>query len=266
MASCIRLRLAGSIEPWRSDVSRGSSTRHWKDAQLPVGTRTRRRSASVAPASEFRPGGLGAGEPGHPQVDHLIPAAVLARLWWAADLAGASQGAVGEEQAIPEISRLIENGQYVAAFSLSQQAKQFIPVPSLPSWIGTTNRNFNSHESTRGGCPDEGYGDPEGEWQNLGQSPLENVRLPFDICDGNFARIRNRRRSSGSRACNQLHAGSSRQPSPECESAGQTFSMGKHRSGRTARFSDGHEVTIASSRNLSTAADTRSLNTGKSLS
>jgi serine/threonine protein kinase len=31
------------------------------------------------------------------------------------------------QQAIPEISHLIENGQYVSAFSLSEQAKQYIP-------------------------------------------------------------------------------------------------------------------------------------------
>ena len=85
------------------------------------------------------------------------------------------------QQAIPEISRLIENGQYVSAFYLSEQAKQYIPNDPL---LAKLDRDYSIATSIRTNPPGadvlmKGYGNPESEWQSLGQSPLENIRLPF---------------------------------------------------------------------------------------
>ena len=85
------------------------------------------------------------------------------------------------EQAIPEISRLVENGQYVSAFNLSQQAKQYIPSDPL---LAKLDRSYSVVVSIRTTPPGadvlmKAYADLNGAWQLLGKSPLDNVRLPF---------------------------------------------------------------------------------------
>jgi dienelactone hydrolase len=114
----------------------------------------------------------------------LIPAAVLALL-----LVGGAVWLVhhnskvrwAREQAIPEISRLIENGQYVSAFELAQRAKQYIPNDPF---LAKMDRDYSIVTSIRTNPPGadvlmKGYENPAGEWESLGQSPLENIRLPF---------------------------------------------------------------------------------------
>jgi serine/threonine protein kinase len=54
------------------------------------------------------------------------------------------------QQAIPEISRLIENGQYVAAFYLSEQAKQYIPNDPL---LAKLDRDYSIATSIRTNPP-----------------------------------------------------------------------------------------------------------------
>ena len=85
------------------------------------------------------------------------------------------------EQAIPEISRLVENGKYVSAFELAQQAKRYIPSDPF---LAKLDRDYSLVVSVRTTPPGadvfmKGYADPNGEWQPLGKSPLDNVRLPF---------------------------------------------------------------------------------------
>ncbi len=85
------------------------------------------------------------------------------------------------EQALPEISRLVENGQYVSAFNLAQQAKRYIPGNPL---LAKLDRDYSIVVSIRTTPPGadvltKGYADLKGDWQSLGKSPLDNVRLPF---------------------------------------------------------------------------------------
>ena len=85
------------------------------------------------------------------------------------------------ELVIPEISRLVENGQYVPAFNLAQQAKQYIPSDPF---LAKLDRDYSVVVSIRTIPPGadvfmKGYADLNGEWQRLGKSPLDNVRLPF---------------------------------------------------------------------------------------
>jgi serine/threonine protein kinase len=94
------------------------------------------------------------------------------------------------EQAIPEISRLIENGQYVSAFSLAQQAKQYIPNDPFFSKL---DRDYSIATSIRTNPPDadvfvKGYANPDAEWQSLGRSPLEKIRLPFGYLRWKFSK------------------------------------------------------------------------------
>ncbi|HXW92198.1 MAG TPA: SUMF1/EgtB/PvdO family nonheme iron enzyme [Terriglobales bacterium] len=85
------------------------------------------------------------------------------------------------EQAIPEISRLVENGQYVSAFDLARKAKEYIPSDPF---LAKLDRDYSVVVSIRTAPPGadvfmKGYADLTGEWQRLGRSPLDNVRLPF---------------------------------------------------------------------------------------
>lgn len=96
------------------------------------------------------------------------------------------------EQAIPEISRLIENGQYVSAFYLSKRAQQYIPNDPF---LAKLDREYSVVTSIRTNPPGadvqmKAYGNPEGEWQRLGQSPLENIRLPFGYFRWRFSKQR----------------------------------------------------------------------------
>jgi eukaryotic-like serine/threonine-protein kinase len=94
------------------------------------------------------------------------------------------------EQAIPEISRLIENGQYVSAFYLSEQAKRYIPNDPF---LAKLDRDYSIATSIRTNPPGaevqvKGYGNPEDEWHSLGRSPLEKIRLPFGYLRWRFSK------------------------------------------------------------------------------
>ena len=94
------------------------------------------------------------------------------------------------EQAIPEISRLIENGQYVPAFYLSERARQYIPNDPF---LAKLDRDYSLVTSIRTNPTGadvfmKGYGNPDDEWQSLGRSPLENIRLPFGYLRWRFSK------------------------------------------------------------------------------
>jgi serine/threonine protein kinase/dienelactone hydrolase len=94
------------------------------------------------------------------------------------------------EQAIPEISRLIENGQYASAFYLSLQAKRYIPNDLF---LAKLDRDYSLVSSIRTNPPGanvlmKAYTDPGSEWQSLGQSPLENIRLPLGYLRWRFSK------------------------------------------------------------------------------
>ena len=85
------------------------------------------------------------------------------------------------EQALPEISRLVENGQYVAAFDLAQQAEQYLPNDPSLAKLDRDDSLVVSVRTTPPGADifTKGYADLNGDWRYLGKSPLDNVRLPF---------------------------------------------------------------------------------------
>ena len=85
------------------------------------------------------------------------------------------------EQAIPEISRLLENQQYVAAFRLARQAEKYLPNDPF---FQNLYRDYSWPVSIRTTPPGAevqiaDYKQSNGEWQSLGQSPLEKIRIPF---------------------------------------------------------------------------------------
>ena len=84
------------------------------------------------------------------------------------------------EQAIPQVLRLIEKEEYLPAFRLAEQAKRYLPGDPF---FAKLNRDYSSVVSIRTTPPEanvyiKGYADVNGEWQFLGKSPLEKIRIP----------------------------------------------------------------------------------------
>jgi hypothetical protein len=85
------------------------------------------------------------------------------------------------EQAIPEISRLIEKDQFLPAFRLADQAKRYLPGDPFFAQI---DRDYLGDVSIRTTPPGadvyvKDYADRSDDWQLLGTSPLEGIRVPF---------------------------------------------------------------------------------------
>jgi predicted esterase len=84
------------------------------------------------------------------------------------------------EELIPQATRLANEGHYAAAFTIAARAEQLVPNnPSLQAlWP-----SISAHATLRT-TPDGAevffreYGKTDGEWQRVGTTPLERVRLP----------------------------------------------------------------------------------------
>jgi dienelactone hydrolase len=85
-------------------------------------------------------------------------------------------------EAIPKIAALLDDGNTLEAFTLARQALETAPDDPLlvrllerSSWPGSVKTNPPG--ATVEFRP---YVEPDGEWNLLGTSPLENTRLPYD--------------------------------------------------------------------------------------
>ncbi len=84
-------------------------------------------------------------------------------------------------EAVPQIVRLVDEQQYIAAFDLAQEAEQFIPdEPALTALWPKVSREISVETDPPGAdVYVRDYADMEADWQHLGQSPIEGVRLPL---------------------------------------------------------------------------------------
>ncbi len=82
--------------------------------------------------------------------------------------------------AMPELVKLIEQDDYLVAFSLAGKAEKFIPKdPMLAELWSNISRDYSIITTPSGAeVYYKEYSDLEGEWQYLGRSPLENIRFP----------------------------------------------------------------------------------------
>ncbi len=118
---------------------------------------------------------------GRPRV--AVPAAILA----AALLAFAAWFGVqsyrvrwARTQALPEISRLIDEEKYGAAYSLALQAEKRIPNdPILATLWPKMSRTISVQTNPAGAdVYRKNYQTPEAAWEYAGRSPLTNIRIP----------------------------------------------------------------------------------------
>lgn len=108
----------------------------------------------------------------------LIALVVVGILYWTR----ISRERWARDQALPEIVRLIDEDKKDQAFQLALQAKRYIPNdPVLLRTLGVFTKPV-SIRTTPGGADIyvRTYSAGEKDWTYLGQSPLENVLVPWD--------------------------------------------------------------------------------------
>jgi formylglycine-generating enzyme required for sulfatase activity/dienelactone hydrolase len=84
------------------------------------------------------------------------------------------------EKAIPEIAQLIEKSKYTDAYALAEKAERAVPGDPVLAKLWPEMSNEISVETVPPGADVQvkQYSASEGNWRNLGRSPIERVRLP----------------------------------------------------------------------------------------
>jgi len=89
------------------------------------------------------------------------------------------------QEALPEVERLIEASwrDSTDAYRLAKKAEKYIPRdPNLAEFFSKYTRNINIKTEPSGAdIYMKEYDNPDSEWEYLGVSPIENIRLPFGI-------------------------------------------------------------------------------------
>ena len=116
----------------------------------------------------------------------LALAALVAAAVWVAQGAAASRWA--REEAIPEVARLVDAGDYRAAFALAAEARKSVANDSLLERMTPLFAATFSVTTTPAGADIyvRAYGDADEEWQRLGRSPLASVQVPRDALRWRF--------------------------------------------------------------------------------
>jgi serine/threonine protein kinase/formylglycine-generating enzyme required for sulfatase activity/predicted esterase len=92
------------------------------------------------------------------------------------------------DQALPQIMRFIEEENNFAAFQLARQAEKYIPKSSMLKEHWAKISRTISLDTTPPGADVyiKNNKDPESEWEHLGQTPIEQVRLPLVLLRWKF--------------------------------------------------------------------------------
>jgi eukaryotic-like serine/threonine-protein kinase len=86
------------------------------------------------------------------------------------------------EEAIPRIERYAEAGDWESAYALAKRVQSIIPKEGLDdlwsrfSWVVTIPSDPPGARVFR-----RAYSSSDGEWEELGTTPLENIRFPFGL-------------------------------------------------------------------------------------
>ncbi len=110
----------------------------------------------------------------------------VAAVSWTAQRSAAARWA--REEAIPEVARLVDAGDYQAAFALAGEARKSVAndplldrvTPLFAATFSVTTMPAGADVYVRA------YDDADGEWQLLGHSPLASVQVPRDALRWRF--------------------------------------------------------------------------------
>jgi serine/threonine protein kinase/formylglycine-generating enzyme required for sulfatase activity/dienelactone hydrolase len=109
----------------------------------------------------------------------ILLAGLIITVWMYLRSVNARRVQWAKSEALPEISRLIEQQDYREAFSLAQRARQYIPNDPTMTELWARVHNEYSIKTTPAGAKIwfREYSAMDEPWQYLGQSPLENITL-----------------------------------------------------------------------------------------
>ena len=89
------------------------------------------------------------------------------------------------EVLLPEIERLVETSwrDYTESYELAVEAEMYIPDhPRLAELLAKSSLKISVNTEPAGAAVYmKRYSDPESEWQHLGLTPIENIRVPVGI-------------------------------------------------------------------------------------
>jgi len=107
----------------------------------------------------------------------LLVAIVVGAGWW---IERSAQVRRAREEVLPEITRLMEEEKYPAAFRLASQVEEYIPGDSqLEALWSEISREASITTTPKGARVSiKEYTAGDGEWRYLGESPLESIRIP----------------------------------------------------------------------------------------
>ena len=116
----------------------------------------------------------------------LVLAALVAAAGWIAQRDAAARWA--REEAIPEVARLVDAGDYQAAFALAGEARKSVAKDPLLERVTPLFAATFSVTTTPAGADVyvRAYDDADAEWQLLGRSPLASVQVPRDALRWRF--------------------------------------------------------------------------------
>src|SRR5713101_2805817 len=116
----------------------------------------------------------------------LFTAAAGAAAWFAVK---ASRARWARDVAVPEIARLTKNNQPVAAFRLARRAERYAPAEverlRRDSWFAPSSIET---VPPRADVSIKDYLAPDSAWEDLGRSPIANLRLPLGYYRWRIAR------------------------------------------------------------------------------
>ncbi len=122
---------------------------------------------------------------------YIVPAAILVVVAIIASvfvLKRRSKVDWAKTQALPEISRMIDQEKYSAAFALASRAAQYIPKdPALTKlWAGMSS-TISVHTIPEGAdVYRSDYDSKDDAWEYLGKSPLNRIRIPLTYARWRF--------------------------------------------------------------------------------
>ena len=87
------------------------------------------------------------------------------------------------ENALPDVEKFYDNSNYIEAFNIATKAERFIPEnPELKDWLSKVVTRLTVLTDPPGADVFiKEYSDTAGIWKKLGQTPLENIKVPVSI-------------------------------------------------------------------------------------
>ena len=113
-------------------------------------------------------------------VTSVALAVVGLAVWWTVHNAGIGDA----RQMLPEIERLADEEQLVAAYRMAEEAEQVLgDDPALAELWPRISRPISVQTEPPGAdVYVKEYTDTEGAWQYLGSSPIQDARIPLQYC------------------------------------------------------------------------------------